>query len=120
MHAETEILAIDDLCARAGTYLPADQVEKVKQAYEFGAVAHSGQMRLSGEPYIQHPLEVANILTDMHMDCDTLVAAMLHDVIEDTSIEKEKIANEFGQEVADIVDGLSKLTQIEFESQAEK
>lgn len=120
MHAETEILAIDDLCARAGTYLTPEQIEKVRRAYDFGAVAHSGQMRLSGEPYIQHPLEVANILTDMHMDCDTLVAAMLHDVIEDTEIEKDKIANEFGEEVAEIVDGLSKLTQIEFESQAEK
>ena len=120
MHAETEILAIDDLCTRAGSYLSAEQVDKVKRAYDFSALAHSGQMRLSGEPYIQHPLEVANILTDMHMDCDTLVAAMLHDVIEDTDIEKDKIANEFGQEVADIVDGLSKLTQIEFESQAEK
>ncbi|MEM7466433.1 MAG: bifunctional (p)ppGpp synthetase/guanosine-3',5'-bis(diphosphate) 3'-pyrophosphohydrolase [Pseudomonadota bacterium] len=120
MHAETETLAIDDLCARAGTYLPDEQVDRVRQAFEFGAVAHSGQMRLSGEPYIQHPLEVANILTDMHMDCDTLVAAMLHDVIEDTEIEKDKLANEFGLEVADIVDGLSKLTQIEFESQAEK
>ena len=120
MHAETEVLAIDDLCARAGTYLDEAQIEKVRRAYDFGAVAHSGQMRLSGEPYIQHPLEVANILTDMHMDHDTLVAAMLHDVIEDTEIEKDKIANEFGEEVAAIVDGLSKLTQIEFESQAEK
>ena len=75
MHAETEVLAIDDLCARAGTYLTDEQIEKVRRAYEFGAVAHSGQMRLSGEPYIQHPLEVANILTDMHMDHDTLVAS---------------------------------------------
>jgi len=119
MHAETEVLAIDDLCNRASTYLTDDQLEKVRRAYEFGALAHSGQMRLSGEPYIQHPLEVANILCDMHMDHDTLVAAMLHDVIEDTAIEKDKIAKEFGTEVAAIVDGLSKLTQIEFESHAE-
>lgn len=116
---QDDLLAIDDLCARASSYLEKDEIEKVRRAFEFGAAAHSGQMRLSGEPYIQHPLEVANILADMHMDHDTLVAAMLHDVIEDTAIEKEKIAKEFGTEVAAIVDGLSKLTQIEFESHAE-
>jgi len=120
MHAETQLLAIDDLCSRVGTYYTEEQVEKVRRAYEFGAHAHSGQLRLSGEPYIQHPLEVANILAEMHMDHDTLVAAMLHDVIEDTETGKEKIGTEFGDEVATIVDGLSKLTQIEFETHAEK
>lgn len=120
MHAETQLLAIDDLCNRVGSYFSEDQLAKVRRAYEFGADAHSGQLRQSGEPYIQHPLEVANILAEMHMDHDTLVAAMLHDVIEDTETGKEKIATEFGPEVATIVDGLSKLTQIEFESHAEK
>ena len=117
MHAETQLLAIDDLCNRVGSYYSEEQIEKVRRAYEF---AHSGQLRQSGEPYIQHPLEVANILAEMHMDHDTLVAAMLHDVIEDTETGKEKISTEFGDEVATIVDGLSKLTQIEFESHAEK
>lgn len=120
MHAETQLLAIDDLCTRVGSYYSEEQIEKVRRAYEFGADAHSGQLRQSGEPYIQHPLEVANILAEMHMDHDTLVAAMLHDVIEDTETGKEKISTEFGPEVATIVDGLSKLTQIEFESHAEK
>jgi len=120
MHAETQLLAIDDLRNRVRSYLSDDQVEKVGRAYEFGAEAHYGQLRLSGEPYIQHPLEVANILAEMHMDQDTLVAAMLHDVIEDTETGKEKISLEFGDEVATIVDGLSKLTQIEFESHEEK
>lgn len=120
MHAETQLLAIDDLCNRVGSYLDDEQSAKVRRAYEFGAHAHYGQLRLSGEPYIQHPLEVANILAEMHMDQDTLVAAMLHDVIEDTETGKEKISGEFGDEVAAIVDGLSKLTQIEFESHAEK
>lgn len=120
MHAETQLLAIDDLCNRVGSYYSEEQIEKVRRAYEFGAHAHSGQLRQSGEPYIQHPLEVANILAEMHMDHDTLVAAMLHDVIEDTETGKEKISTEFGAEVATIVDGLSKLTQIEFESHAEK
>jgi GTP diphosphokinase / guanosine-3',5'-bis(diphosphate) 3'-diphosphatase len=120
MHAETQLLAIDALCNRVRSYLTDEQVDKLRRAYEFSANAHYGQLRLSGEPYIQHPLEVANILAEMHMDQDTLVAAMLHDVIEDTETEKEKISIEFGGEVAMIVDGLSKLTQIEFESNAEK
>jgi len=120
MHAETTLLAIDSLCNRVRSYLSKEQVAKIRRAYEFSANAHYGQLRLSGEPYIQHPLEVANILAEMHMDQDTLVAAMLHDVIEDTETEKAKISIEFGDEVASIVDGLSKLTQIEFESSAEK
>ena len=84
MLAETQLLAIDDLCRRVGSYFTQEQVDNVRRAYEFGAQAHSGQLRLSGEPYIQHPLAVANILAEMHLDQDTLVAAMLHDVIEDT------------------------------------
>lgn len=120
MHATTQLLAIDDLCNRVSSYFTDEQVNKVRRAYEFSADAHFGQLRLSGEPYIQHPLEVANILAEMHMDQDTLVAAMLHDVIEDTGTGKEKISTEFGAEVATIVDGLSKLTQIEFDSPAVK
>ena len=112
-------LKIDDLCARARAYLQPEQLDQIRRAYEFGAVAHAGQKRASGEPYIQHPLEVACILADMHMDHETLVAAILHDVIEDTEIDRERVTEEFGGEVAAIVDGLSKLTQLEFESQAE-
>ncbi len=112
-------LRIDDLCRRTRSYLNADQVRELRRAFRFGADAHEGQTRKSGEPYIQHPLAVANILAEMHMDHETLVAAMLHDVIEDTLVAKERISEEFGSEVAQIVDGLSKLTQIEFESHAE-
>ncbi len=113
------VLRIDDLCRRTRSYLENDQIKKVRKAYRFGAAAHEGQTRQSGEPYIQHPLEVAKILADMRMDHETLVAAILHDVIEDTPVVKDRIVEEFGAEVADIVDGLSKLTQIEFESHAE-
>ncbi|MCB1746669.1 MAG: bifunctional GTP diphosphokinase/guanosine-3',5'-bis pyrophosphate 3'-pyrophosphohydrolase [Gammaproteobacteria bacterium] len=112
-------LRIDDLCRRTRAYLSADQIRDVRRAYRFSAEAHEGQKRQSGEPYVQHPLEVAGILAEMHMDHETLIAAMLHDVIEDTRIAKERISEEFGAEVAQIVDGLSKLTQIEFESHAE-
>ncbi|MCP5146170.1 MAG: bifunctional (p)ppGpp synthetase/guanosine-3',5'-bis(diphosphate) 3'-pyrophosphohydrolase [Gammaproteobacteria bacterium] len=112
-------MQIDDLCEQVGTYLPATAVANLRRAFDFGAVAHEGQQRASGEPYIQHPLQVASILADMHMDQDTLIAALLHDTVEDTSVTLDTIRTEFGGEVAAIVDGLSKLTQIEFESQAE-
>ena len=116
---EAPALRIDDLCRRTRSYLSVEQIKQVRQAYRFSAEAHDGQVRKSGEPYIQHPLAVANILADMHMDHETLVAAMLHDVIEDTAIVVDRISDEFGSEVAQIVDGLSKLTQIETESHAE-
>ena len=76
------------------TYLPAEQVERVRAAAEFGAEAHEGQKRLSGEPYIAHPLAAAQILADLHMDPDTIIAAILHDVIEDTPISKEELVGE--------------------------
>ena len=109
-------LRIDSLCRLARTYLPAEQVRKIRLAYRFSAEAHKNQKRQSGEPYVQHPLSVAYILTQMHMEHESLIVAMLHDVIEDTSVPKDIITNEFGPDVAHIVDGLSKLTQIEFES----
>ena len=119
MQIEAPTLRIDDLCRRTRSYLSGDQIKQVRHAYRFGAEAHEGQIRKSGEPFIQHPLAVANILAEMHMDHETLVAAMLHDVIEDTPVAKDRISDEFGSEVAQIVDGLSKLTQIESESHAE-
>lgn len=101
------------------TYLDKDQVEEVYRAYLFGAEAHEGQKRLSGEPYIYHPLAVARILASLKMDHKTLVAAILHDVIEDTDFAKDQLAKEFDEEVAELVDGVSKLTMIKFESKAE-
>ncbi len=101
------------------TYLPAEQVERVREAAEFGAEAHEGQKRLSGEPYIAHPLAAAQILADLHLDPDTIIAAILHDVIEDTPISKEELAGKFGAAVAEIVDGVTKLDQIQFKSRAE-
>ncbi len=111
---------INDLCDLSSTYLESDQVELIRHSYEFGASAHEGQTRASGEAYIQHPLEVSLILAQMHMDHETLIAAMLHDVLEDTSISKEDLSDTFGSEVSEIVDGVSKLTHLEFENQAEK
>ncbi|WP_218813966.1 RelA/SpoT family protein [Rickettsiella endosymbiont of Dermanyssus gallinae] len=108
-----------ELKQEAQEYLPPDQVERIYHAYQFAAKAHAGQQRHSGDPYITHPLAVAKILAQMHMDAQTLIVALLHDVIEDTAIEKNSLANTFGPEIAELVDGMSKLTQIQFQSRAE-
>ena len=110
---------ISELEKRIGGYLTSDEVEKVRSAYEFSASVHEGQHRKSGEPYISHPLEVAGILGDMHMDHQTLAAAILHDVIEDTATDKKEIVRRFGKDIAELVDGVSKLAQVEFDSHAE-
>jgi guanosine-3',5'-bis(diphosphate) 3'-pyrophosphohydrolase len=110
---------IGELCAELETYLEPQQVEEVYRAYQLGARAHEGQSRVSGEPYISHPVEVALILSEMRMDANCIIAAILHDVIEDTPTLKENLVDEFGEEVAELVDGVSKLTQIDFRSKAE-
>ncbi|HEX9813255.1 MAG TPA: bifunctional (p)ppGpp synthetase/guanosine-3',5'-bis(diphosphate) 3'-pyrophosphohydrolase [Burkholderiales bacterium] len=110
---------IDDLCTLLAPYLDHKDVADVRAAYRFGADAHAGQRRVSGEPYISHPLEVAHILASMHMDAKSIIAAILHDVIEDTKTAKEAIAGVFGKDVAELVDGVSKITRIEFQSQEE-
>lgn len=109
-------LLISDLCALIETYLPLAEVKEVYRAYLFSAEAHEGQKRLSGEPYIHHPLAVAYILAEMRMDVQTLCAAILHDVIEDTGISKEEITDEFGEDIAELVDGVSKLTKVPLET----
>ncbi len=100
-------------------YLSDEQIDSIHRAYLMAQKAHRGQKRRTGEPYISHPVAVACILAEMKMDYQIIMAALLHDVIEDTSIEKKTIAEGFGQEVAELVDGVSKLTQIEFVSRAE-
>ncbi len=110
---------ISDLCALLEEYIDKDQVREVYRAYLFGAEAHDGQQRKSGEPYITHPLAVAKTLAEMRMDYQSIMAAILHDVIEDTQTAKEQIAREFGAEVAELVDGVSKIARIKFTSNAE-
>ncbi len=110
---------LKDLIATVETYLPPEQVERIRDAAEFGASAHKGQKRLSGEPYIAHPVAAADILAELHLDADTIIAAILHDVIEDTPTAKEQISARFGAAVAEIVDGVTKLDQIQFKSREE-
>ncbi|MBT77652.1 MAG: bifunctional (p)ppGpp synthetase/guanosine-3',5'-bis(diphosphate) 3'-pyrophosphohydrolase [Gammaproteobacteria bacterium] len=100
-------------------YLAPSQLDIIVDAYEFGSQAHEGQRRYSGELYITHPVAVAEILADLHLDYQSITAALMHDVIEDTPTAKEQIADRFGQEIAGIVDGVSKLDQLSFDSRAE-
>ncbi len=111
---------IDALDSTLRSYLNPEQANHVKRAYYFAEQAHFGQVRRSGEEYVTHPLAVAGILADMHMDHQSLMAAMLHDVIEDTGIPKSAIGKQFGPTVAELVDGVSKLTQMEFETLEER
>jgi guanosine-3',5'-bis(diphosphate) 3'-pyrophosphohydrolase len=120
MEDRTPALTIESFGHRLSSYLEPSQIAQVKRAYYYAEQAHLGQFRRSGEAYINHPLEVANILASIRMDHQSLMAAMLHDVIEDTGIAKKAIVKQFGETVADIVDGVSKLAKIEYATQAEK
>jgi GTP diphosphokinase / guanosine-3',5'-bis(diphosphate) 3'-diphosphatase len=103
----------------AAAYLSEADQEAFVRAYHYSAAAHEGQFRKGGAPYITHPLAVAEILASWHLDAQTLIAALLHDVVEDTGISSEEIANEFGKPVAQLVDGVTKLDKIQFEDKAQ-
>src|SRR5215510_9640545 len=110
---------LKELLSSVETYLAPEQVARIREAAEFGASAHKGQKRLSGEPYIAHPVAAAAILADLKLDADTIVAAILHDVIEDTPTPKDQLAARFGKDVAELVDAVTKLDQIKFKSREE-
>ncbi|MEY4718265.1 MAG: hypothetical protein RL563_883, partial [Pseudomonadota bacterium] len=116
-HPEEKLL--NQLCDRISGYLDPQQVNTIVRAYHFSATAHAGQFRRSGEAYICHPVSVAISLASMHMDAHGIMAAILHDVIEDTDVTKEQIASEFNPEVAELVDGVTKLSKIDSRSRAE-
>jgi GTP pyrophosphokinase len=110
---------VEGLAKELSTYLDTNRINQVRRAYYYAEQAHEGQMRKSGDRYITHPLAVAHILAGLRLDHQSLMAAMLHDVIEDTGIPKDALVEQFGDDVAELVDGVSKLTQIEFRSRAE-
>ena len=110
---------ISDLCDQLETYLPPDQVREIYRAYLLAAEAHDGQRRKTGEPYIYHPVAVSKILADLRLDAETLQAAILHDVLEDTPINKLRLQTDFGESVADLVDGVSKLGVLGDQTRAE-
>jgi GTP diphosphokinase / guanosine-3',5'-bis(diphosphate) 3'-diphosphatase len=114
------MLRINDIIDKAQTYLPPEDLEMIEKAYIYSASVHQGQVRLSGEPYLTHPMEVAGILTDMKMDAATIISGLLHDTIEDTLTTTEQLEREFGKDVAFLVEGLTKLSRISFGSQEER
>ena len=114
-----ENITIEDLIRKVEAYNP-EEVITVKKAYEYAKTLHSGQKRQSGEDYISHPLNVAYILSEMYADRDTICAGLLHDTLEDTNITKEDISHEFNQTVANLVDGVTKLSKMNFSSKKEE
>ena len=119
MKGEAKIMTIDKLLEKMGKY-GAEARDEIAKAYCFAEAAHNGQTRNSGEAYINHPLEVANILIEMGLDTTSIIAALLHDVVEDTEISLEEISSQFGNEVASLVDGLTKLSKIVFQNKQEQ
>ena len=113
-------ITIDDLLKNVSSYNPDIlDLGVIRKAYQYADMLHDGQYRQSGEKYIMHPLTVAYILSDMHADTDTICAALLHDVLEDTDATKEDISNYFNDEVAKLVDGVTKISKMNFSSKSE-
>ena len=113
-------MGIEQLLEKAATYLKENDLQRIREAYEFADEAHHGQVRKSGEPYILHPLAVADILVNMQMDVTSVIAALLHDVVEDTTVSLETVLDKFGKTCAMLVDGLTKLERIKFKSKEEQ
>jgi GTP pyrophosphokinase len=111
---------LDEFLEKLKTSYGNADVERLQKAFDFAQLAHKGQSRLSGDPYFVHPYEVANILCDMGMDVNTIIAALLHDVIEDTSVTLDIIKIEFGEEVATLVDGVTKMNILEYKTREEQ
>jgi guanosine-3',5'-bis(diphosphate) 3'-pyrophosphohydrolase len=110
------VLALEE---KVAAYLPEAQVARIRRAFFLGAHAHEGQTRKSGEPYITHPVAVATILAELGLDAETIIAAILHDTLEDTQLKREELEGEFGATVAELVDGVTKLDKMRFTSRAE-
>jgi len=113
---ERQVVSLAQVTQRAAAYLTEDDLKRVRDAYRFSDSSHLGQFRTSGEPYISHPIAVAEICVGWRLDADALMAALLHDVMEDSGVTKQQMVERFGTEVAELVDGLSKLDKVEFAS----
>ncbi|MBO9609015.1 MAG: bifunctional (p)ppGpp synthetase/guanosine-3',5'-bis(diphosphate) 3'-pyrophosphohydrolase, partial [Paenibacillaceae bacterium] len=113
-------MGMEQLRDKAAVYLKEAELKRIEEAYVFADQAHHGQLRKSGEPYILHPLAVADILVNMQMDVTSVIAALLHDVVEDTTVSLEAVREKFGETCAMLVDGLTKLEKIQFKSKEEQ
>src|SRR4029434_470650 len=110
------MIRLEDILAKVEKYHPGDNLDLIRRAYIFSAKEHKGQVRASGEPYLTHPLEVANLLAEMKMDAVTVSVGLLHDVVEDTLVSLQEVERTFGPDVAHIVDGVTNISQIHFTS----
>src|SRR5690606_36459313 len=113
------VASVSGLTEKQAAYLSTSELQKIKEAYRFSDEKHLGQMRKSGEPYISHPIAVAEICADWKLDTQAIMAALLHDVMEDQDVKKDELIERFGAQVASLVDGLSKLDKLEFQSQVQ-
>ncbi|MFO7877751.1 MAG: HD domain-containing protein, partial [Desulfovermiculus sp.] len=113
------MIRINDILEKAERYLSESHLALIQKAYVYSASVHAGQVRLSGEPYLSHPLEVCNILVDMRMDADTIAAGLLHDAVEDTGVSVHELSEQFNSDVAVIVDGVTKIGKVTFNSKEE-
>ena len=118
--SKEHIWTADEVMAQVSSYMNTEHVAQVREAYEFAAKVHAEQKRQSGEPYIMHPIQVAAILADLRMDPETVEAGFLHDVVEDTVATLDDLRNEFGNDVAEIVDGVTKIGKIKYRSNKEQ
>src|SRR5918997_348296 len=114
------MIRIEDIIEKVEANRPSADIDLIRRAYLFSALHHRGQKRASGEPYLVHPLEVANILADMRLDEKSVATGLLHDVVEDTLVESDVIREQFGAEIAHLVDGLTKIAQISNQSREEQ
>ncbi|MBI4411778.1 MAG: bifunctional (p)ppGpp synthetase/guanosine-3',5'-bis(diphosphate) 3'-pyrophosphohydrolase [Deltaproteobacteria bacterium] len=114
------VVKLDDVISRVQSANSSADIDLIKKAYVFSAKAHAGQKRRSGQPYLIHPLEVANILAEMKMDVASIAAGILHDTIEDTLVTKQELKTVFGLEIAELVDGVTKLSKIQFNTRMER
>ena len=114
------IKTVDDLIAKIQTYHEQVPANIIQQAYKFSEIAHEGQMRRSGEPYISHPLNVAGILADLKLDVDSIITGLLHDTVEDTVVTLNDVEREFGSTVSYLVDGVTKIGQMNFRNNFDK
>src|SRR5438552_11585293 len=107
-------MTVSELIERVRAYNPAATIDTIQKAYDFSAEVHKGQRRLSGEPYLTHPVEVASIIADLKLDVPSVVTGLLHDTVEDTLTTLEQVQTLFGPEIAALVDGVTKIGQINF------
>src|SRR5262247_2143371 len=114
------MIRLEEILDRVEKYHPGDNLDLIRRAYIFSAVEHKGQVRASGEPYLVHPLEVASILAEMRMDPTCVAVGLLHDVLEDTLTEPQRLQEYFGPDVLHIVEGVTKISKIPFSTSEER